>query len=178
MWEPETLGQKLKAILSTQAELLFCMFVVGLALYLSSGISVGFMLISFILMHTSMYPQQYRWKCARIFLYIYLFLIISITVFKYTKIETMRTETRVWKNYQYEIKFYELLGFKINAKDRHAPPETRAKLDADPKFFYKYSADISQSFYMEIGLFVFSLGLLFFAMNQQKKINYLSDENN
>jgi len=31
---------------------------------------------------------------------------------------------------------------------------------------------------MEIGLFVFSLGLLFFAMSQQKKINYLSDENN
>lgn len=54
------------------------------------------------------------------------------------KVDDMRTETRIWKNYQYEIKFYEMLGFDIIAEHRRTPKDQRKALDADPKFFYKY----------------------------------------
>lgn len=169
------MGEKIKAMTTTNAELIFCTFVIGLAMYLSSGVAVGFMLLSFTLLHTSTYPQNQRWRYAKNFLFFYLFMIICLTCFKWVKIDSMKTETRVWKNYQYEIKFYEMMGFKIIAPNRHAPKDQRKALDADPKFFYKYSAEISKSFLMEMGLTVFSCFLYLFILSQQKKINYLSD---
>jgi hypothetical protein len=51
-------------------------------------------------------------------------------------------------------------------------------LDADPKFFYRYSAELSKSFLMEMGLTVFSVIMLLVISKQQKKINYLSDVEN
>jgi hypothetical protein len=109
------------AFMFNQAELIFCMFVIGLALYLSSGVAVGYMLISFALLHTSTYPQNQRWRFAKNFLYFFLFTIVCLTAFKWMKVGTMKTETRVWKNYQTEIKFYEMMGFKINAVNRDTP---------------------------------------------------------
>lgn len=142
------------------------MMTVVLALYLSSGVSVAFMLLSFSLMHTSTYPQQQRWKFAKYFLYFFVFAIVCLVGFKWSKIEDMNFKTRVWKNYQYEIKFYELLGFKIIATARDTAKADRKALDADPNYFYEYSCEYSKSFLMEMGLIVFSACLAWFIAIQ------------
>lgn len=78
----------------------------------------------------------------------------------------MNFKTRVWKNYQYEIKFYELLGFKIIATARDTAKADRKALDADPNYFYEYSCEYSKSFLMEMGLMVFSACLAWFIAIQ------------
>mmetsp|Transcript_21580 Transcript_21580/g.33239 ORF Transcript_21580/g.33239 Transcript_21580/m.33239 type:complete len:491 (-) Transcript_21580:2754-4226(-) len=169
VWEPSGFSQKLFTFIHNTYETLFVLLVAIFGLLHSSMVSIGFLLISCLMMFSQTMAQKRRYQWGTYFLAFLQIAIFGITVWKLLKIKTMKKTPTSREDFLYEIRFYESLGFDLEYNHELLKVDHAADLE------YVYEPRWTESFIQEIMFTILVVGSLIYFSKMQGIMDYLTN---
>ena len=168
-WEPKTSGEKARAFLHSTYETWYILLIAIFSLLHSSMVGIFFLLVSCTLYFSQTMGQKKRYSWGTMFLIIKMVAIFGVTVWKLLKIRTMKKETDNFKEFKYEVYFYESLGFDL---------KYREGIFEDQKGPYEFDPRWLESFINEIIFTLMAVGTIYYFSQMSSIMEYLIDPRN